>query len=198
MSIKAALRIFDVARRERIFTTNKDPSFHDLTYAGRPAAGTNKPRLVHGTVITAVRFDNGLIMAGDRLAIDSGGRIFSRDENKLIAIQENTVVGSAGLISFAQKVVEDLRFICGNLSSIVKRDISASGKAKILRSVIEAHILDSRWFNPYLDAVFEAIMGGCDKYNRGVIFSFDELGGIYLHQDFCAIGSGGPDAQTLS
>lgn len=194
MSVKAALRAFDIVR-ERMSAANKDPSFHGL--AGRPAAGTNKPKLIHGTVITAVRFDKGLVMAGDRLAIDSGGRVFSRDEVKLVAIQKNAVVGFAGLISFAQKVIEDLKFVCDNLSSVVKRDISVSGKAKILRSVVEAHILASRWFNPYFDSVFEAIMGGHDKYNRGAIFSFDELGGIYLHQDFCAIGSGGPDAQTF-
>lgn len=196
MSIKAVLRTLDMVR-ERMPVTSTDPPFHDLSYGGRPAAGINKPRLIHGTIITAVKFAKGLVMAGDRLAIDSGGRVFSRDEEKLNNIQRNAVIGCAGLISFAQKVVEDLRFICDNLSSIVKRDISVLGKAKILRSVIEAHISASRWFNPYFDAVFEAIMGGCDKYNRGVIFSFDELGGIYPHQDFCAIGSGGPAALTF-
>lgn len=195
MSIKAALRTFDMVKR--ISTTNKDPSFHSLAQADRSAVGTNKPRLIQGTVITAVRFDKGLVMAGDRLAVDSGGRVFSRDEEKLVDIQRNAVVGSAGLISFAQKAVEDLKFVCDNLSSIIKREISVSGKAKILRSVIEAHISASGWFNPYFDAVFEAIMCGCDKYNRGVIFSFDELGGIYPHQDFCAIGSGAPEAKTF-
>lgn len=181
MSIKTALRIFDVVG-ERMSVAGKGPPFHDLTYADRPAVGTNKPRLVHGTIITAVRFDQGLVMAGDRLAIDSGGRVFSRDEDKLVAIQKNAVIGSAGLISSAQQIVEDFKFVCDNLSSIVKREISVPGKAKILRSVVEAHILTCRWFNPYFDSVFEAIMGGSDKYNKGFIFSFDELGGIYSHQ----------------
>lgn len=196
VSIKTALRALDIVGG-RIFRTNKDPSFYDISQADRLAVGTKKPRLTHGTIIVAVRFDKGLVMAGDRLALESGGRVFSRDENKLADIQKNAVVGSAGLLSFAQKIVEDLEFVCENLSSIVKRDISVSGKAKILRSVIETHISASRWFNPYFDAVLETVMGGCDKYNGGTIFSFDELGGIYLHQNFYAIGSGGPDAQTF-
>lgn len=196
MSIKAALHALDIVGA-RMFLTNKDPSFYGLTQAGRPAVGTDKPRLAHGTIITAVRFDKGLVMAGDRLAVDSGGRVFSRDEIKLVDIQRTAVIGFAGLISFAQKVVEDLEFVCDNLSSIIKREVSVYGKAKILRSVIEANISTCRWFNPYFDAVFEAIMCGCDKYNRGVIFSFDELGGIYNHPYFCAIGSGGQDAKTF-
>lgn len=196
MSIKVALRTLAMVKK-RVSATSKDPPFHDLPYGGRPAAGISKPKLIHGTIIVAVRFDQGLIMAGDRLAVDDSGRIFSRDEVKLVNVQGNAVIGSAGLISSAQQIVEDFMFICDNLSSIVKRDISVSGKAKILRSVIEAHISACRWFNPYFDSVFEAIMGGCDKYNRGTIFSFDELGGIYPHPYFCAIGSGGPDALTF-
>ena len=196
MSIKAALRALNTVG-ERVSITNQDPSFHNLVQTGQPAVGIHKPRLIRGTVITAVRFDKGLVMAGDRLAVDGGGGVFSRDENKLADVQRNAVVGYAGLISFAQKVVEDLKFVCDNLSSIIKRDISILGKAKILRSVVDAHISASHWFNPYFDAVFEAIMGGCDKYNRAAIFSFDELGGIYSHQDFCAIGSGGPAAKTF-
>lgn len=194
MSIRAALRTFNMVKKQ-VYRTNKDPSFYDLAQTNRPTAGTSNPRLLHGTVITAVSFNQGLVMAGDRLAIDSSGRVFSRDEKKLVNVQENTVIGYAGLLSFAQKVTEDLIFICNNLSSIIQRGVSVSGKAKILRSVVETHISASDWLNPYFDAVFEAVMGGCDKYNRrGVIFSFDELGGIYLHQDFYAIGSGGPAA----
>ncbi len=156
------------------------------------ASGMQKPR---STTIVAIRYKDGVVMAGDRLTIEGWGSVFSRTSVKLDDIQDNAVIGTCGLVALAQGIIEDLQFMCGVISGKIKRQISLEGKCNLLKEVVIANALEEQWLL-YFGVSFGAIMGGFDLLSGPAIASFDTEGGVYRHEDFFTDGSGRRLAQS--
>lgn len=150
----------------------------------------------HGTTIVAVEYEDGVVMAADRLATYGHGEIFSRATIKLHNIDQNAVIGICGSLAFAQRVVEDLENFCEVLSAKIKRPVSLDGKGNLLRQIIRANIFDVPWY-PFIDVSFGTILGGYDRRNGKTICSFETDGGVYHHERFATDGSGHREARDF-
>ncbi|MDO8664533.1 MAG: hypothetical protein Q7K44_03270, partial [Candidatus Liptonbacteria bacterium] len=155
-----------------------------LAQAARLAKGAP-----HGTTIVAIEYDDGIVMAADRLATQYHGDVFSRTEIKLKDINKNAVLGICGSLAFAQNVIEDLENFCDVISAKIKRPISIQGKSNLIKQIIKTNIFDLPW-HQLMGVSFGAILGGYDHYDGKIILSFDTDGGIYPHEKFATDGSG--------
>lgn len=150
----------------------------------------------HGTTIVAVEYEDGIVMAADRLATQGWGDVFSRSMLKLHNIDQNAVIGICGSVAFAQQVIEDLTNFCEVLSAKIKRPVSLEGKSNLLREIIRANIFNLPWYQ-LMGVSFGAILGGFDRRDGKIIYSFDTDGGVYAHEQFAADGSGYPQARDF-
>lgn len=150
----------------------------------------------HGTTIVAVEYEDGVVMAADRLATQGWGNVFSRSILKLHNIDQNAVIGICGSLSFAQQVIEDLSNFCEILSTKIKRPVSLGGKSNLLKQIIRENIFDLPWYR-LMGVSFGAILGGFDRNDGKVICSFDTDGGIYRHEQFAVDGSGYTQARDF-
>jgi proteasome beta subunit len=171
------------------------PSFTSLierTLGPRPAAravpGVDIP---HGTTIAAVRYENGVAMAGDRRATE-GHSIAHRSLEKVFAADRHSAVAIAGAAGPAFEMVKLFQTQLEHYEKVEGSVLSLDGKANQLGQMVRQN----------LPAAMEGLVviplfAGFDLRRRtGRIFVYDVTGGRYEETDFHATGSGGRDAKT--
>lgn len=184
--------IFEARKKNVRFFADRMP--RDLMlHAAMLTSSRGRPR---GTAIVAAMYDNGVIMAADRLTVEGSGEVFSRTNLKLDEIEDNAVVATCGLVSFGQEVVEDLASACKLISARIQRSVSLSGKASLFREIIKANVISLPIFE-MIGVSFGAIMGGFDTHDGAIIMQFETEGGVFTQEHFAADGSGRPAAKSF-
>ncbi|SFO96858.1 proteasome beta subunit [Amycolatopsis arida] len=140
----------------------------------------------HGTTIVALRFDGGVLMAGDR-QITSGTTISYRYAQKVFVADEYSCVGVAGSASLAFEMARLFRLELLHYEKIEGRTLSLQGKANKLSSMVRGN-LDMATQG----LVVVPIYAGYDQFaDVGRIFSYDPIGGVSEeHDGYHSIGSG--------
>ena len=145
----------------------------------------------HGTTIVAIRYAEGVVMAGDRRATE-GHSIAHRAMEKVFPADRHSGVAIAGA---AGPAVEMTRLFQTNLEHYEKVEgvaLSLEGKANQLSQMIRANLPAAMQ-----GLVVVPIYAGYDlRRQTGRIFTYDVTGGRYEEADFHATGSGGRDART--
>jgi proteasome beta subunit len=145
----------------------------------------------HGTTIVAIRYAEGVIMAGDRRATE-GYSIAHRAIEKVFPADRHSGVSIAGAAGPAMEMVRLFQTELEHYEKVEGATLSLEGKANKLSQMIRAN----------LPAAMEGmvvlpIFAGYDLRRRtGRIFKYDVTGGRYEEADFHATGSGGRDART--
>ncbi len=141
--------------------------------------------LRHGTTIVALRYSEGVIMAGDRRAT-TGNIIAQRDIQKVFPADEYSVVGIAGTAGLAIELVRLFQVELEHYEKIEGVTLSLDGKANRLSSLLRSNLglaLQGLAVVP--------LLAGFDLHQKfGRIFSYDVTGGRYEEHDFYAVGSG--------
>lgn len=181
------------------FLTRHHP---DLTPAGRnwtasTPAPVESPRaqapmtVPQATTVLAIRYQEGVVIAGDRRATE-GYQIAERRIEKVFKIDEYSAMAIAGA---AGPCIEMARLFQTELEHYEKLEgvqLSCEGKANKLGQMVKAN----------LPMVFQGLVVmplyvGYDlKRTEGRIFKYDLAGGRYEESDYHAIGSGGKDARN--
>jgi len=78
------------------------------SFASRAAEGVSAPSVPHGTTVLALRYSDGVLMAGDRLATE-GHRVASRDLQKVYPTDDYSLVAIAGAAGPAIEMARMLR-----------------------------------------------------------------------------------------
>lgn len=139
----------------------------------------------HGTTIVALRYDSGVLMAGDRRAT-TGNIIAQRDIHKVFPSDEYSVVGIAGTAGLAIELVRLYQVELEHYEKIEGTTLSLNGKANRLSSLLRSNLgLAMQGL-----AVVPLLAGFDTHRNIGRIFSYDVTGGRYEEHDFYAVGSG--------
>ena len=179
-------------------TEDPGPDFSSLLRrSGLPAApaapqGTDFAASVrHATTVVALRFADGVVMAGDRRATE-GHAIAHRAMEKVFPADHYSAVAIAGAAGFAVEMVRLFQTQLEHYEKVEGVNLSLEGKANQLAQMVRQHLpLAIQGL-----AVVPLFAGYDTARGAGRIFTYDVTGGHYEEADYQATGSGGRDART--
>jgi len=150
------------------------------------------PEVTHGTTVLAMRYTDGVIMAGDRRATE-GLSIASRGIEKVFPADDHSAVAIAGAAGPAIEMVRLFQVELEHYEKIEGRRLSLEGKANRLAEMIRQNLMAAM----QLGLAVVPIFCGFDLSREvGRIFKYDLAGGRYEEGDFHSTGSGGRDARS--
>ncbi|MBN2623777.1 MAG: proteasome subunit beta [Acidimicrobiales bacterium] len=184
-----------------IFRADDDPgpSFLDvLRRAGGEPRWGDLPRDIsphehtHGTTVVAIRYADGVVMAGDRRAT-SGNLISHRTMEKVFPADRHSGVAIAGAAGPAVEMVKLFQLQLEHYEKVEGAGLSLEGKANQLGQMVRQHLPAAMQ-----GFVVVPLFAGFDV-RRGVgrLFEYDVTGGRYEESDFAATGSGSLHAGTV-
>jgi proteasome beta subunit len=145
----------------------------------------------HATTVAALRFSDGVIMAGDRRATE-GHSIAHRSMEKVFPADRYSAVAIAGAAGFAVEMVRLFQVQLEHYEKVEGVTLSLEGKANQLAQMVRSHLpLAMQGM-----AVVPLFAGYDLRRGIGRIFTYDVTGGHYEEAEFQATGSGGRDART--
>jgi len=158
---------------------------------GDPAAGPPPFDVAHGTTICAVRFADGVVMAGDRRAT-AGSAIAHRTMEKVHPADTHSGVAIAGAAGPAMEMVKLFQLQLEHYEKVEGQALSLEGKANQLSQMVRGNLgMAMQGF------VVVPLFAGYDlRRAKGRIFTYDPTGGRYEETEYHADGSGGRDART--
>ena len=147
--------------------------------------------ITHGTTIVALRYAEGVVMAGDRRAT-AGSTIAHRNMEKVYPADRHSGVAIAGAAGPAMEMVKLFQLQLEHYEKVEGAALSLEGKANQLSGMIRANMPMA-----FQGLIVVPIFAGYDlRRRRGRIFTYDVTGGRYEESDYHADGSGGRDART--
>ncbi|CAA9212449.1 MAG: Proteasome subunit beta, bacterial [uncultured Acidimicrobiales bacterium] len=147
--------------------------------------------VTHGTTIVALRYDEGVVMAGDRRAT-AGSSIAHRAMDKVHPADRHSGVAIAGAAGFALEMVKVFQLELEHYEKLSGVALSLEGKANMLAAMVRSNLPMAMQ-----GMVVVPLFAGYDlRRHIGRIFTYDATGGRYEETDFHADGSGGRDART--
>ena len=156
-------------------------------FVGKPTA----ERIPHGTTVAALRFAEGVVMAGDRRATE-GNVIAHRAMEKVFPADRYSAVAIAGAAGPAVEMVRLFQTQLEHYEKVEGVVLSLEGKANQLSQMVREHLPLAMQ-----GLVVVPLFAGYDlARGTGRIFTYDVTGGHFEETEFNATGSGGRDART--
>ena len=145
----------------------------------------------HGTTIVAIRYADGVVMAGDRRAT-AGSSIAHRTMDKVHPADRHSGVAIAGAAGLALEMVRLFQLQLEHYEKVESTALSLEGKANQLAQMVRSNLgMAMQGF------VVVPLFAGYDLRRAiGRIYTYDPTGGRYEETDYHADGSGGRDART--
>ena len=182
------------------YPLGSNPSFVDLLRASSngpdpraDSAGQNASRDIpapHGTTVLALKFADGIVIAGDRRAVE-GFSIADERIDKVFPADEHSAVAIAGAAGQATEIVRLFQTELEHYEKVEGDRLSLEGKANRLAQMIRGN------FPMALQGlvVVPLFAGYDDRRGEGRIFRYDATGGRWEEADYHATGSGGSHAR---
>jgi proteasome beta subunit len=194
------------ARWQHLFRDYANSSFVDLlrrdsphligapveTRPEHPVAGMapGAEPVPHGTTVLAMRYRDGVIMAGDRQAT-AGYQVASRRIEKIFKADDLSGVGIAGAAGPAMEMAKLFQTELEHYEKVEGDNLSLDGKANKLGQMIRMNLQAAMMGL----AVVPIFAGFDEKAGVGRLFKYDITGGRYEERDYDAQGSGSKDAR---
>lgn len=151
-----------------------------LNFAGEKPLGAPE-----GTTVLAMRYDGGVVMAGDRRATE-GHLVAHRRIRKVFAADQYSAVAIAGTAGLAIDMVRLFQVELEHYEKIEGVRLSLDGKASFLARMVRNQLPMA-----FQGLVVVPMFAGYDETEkRGRLYSFDVVGGRYEEIDFGSTGSG--------
>ena len=189
-----------------LFSTTEDPGpdfaglirrlrvpLHPMMAAGPDVSGRAAPaaEFRHGTTVVALRYADGIVMAGDRRATE-GHAIAHRAMEKVFPADRYSAVAIAGAAGPAVEMVRLFQTQLEHYEKVEGVVLSLEGKANQLGQMVREHLPMAMQGL----AVVPLFAGYDLARGTGRIFTYDVTGGHYEETEHNATGSGGRDART--
>ena len=140
----------------------------------------------HGTTVLAMRFESGVLLAGDRLAT-AGHSVASRDVVKVFATDIHSVMAISGAAGPCIEMARILSVELEHYEKIEGEALHLEGKANKLSQMIRQNLPAAMQ-----GLAVVPLFGGYDqRRKKGRLWKFDITGGRYEEAEFDATGSGG-------
>jgi proteasome beta subunit len=187
------------------YPLGSNPSFADVVRSMAPeslqaaggqsqapagGSGHGPGAIPHGTTVLALRFHGGVVMAGDRRAVE-GFSIADERIEKVFPADEYSTVAIAGAAGQATEIVRLFQTELEHYEKVEGERLSLEGKANRLAQMIRAN------FPMALQGlVVVPLFAGFDvRRGEGRIYRYDVTGGRWEEADYHATGSGGVHAR---
>jgi len=156
-----------------------------------PVVAGDAVSVTHATTIVALRYADGVVMAGDRRAT-AGSSIAHRSMEKVQPADRHSGVAFAGAAGIGMEMVRVFQLQLEHYEKVEGSSVSLEGKANQLSQLLKSNLaMAMQGF------VVVPLFAGYDlRHKRGRIYSFDPTGGRYEEEEYHADGSGGRDART--
>jgi proteasome beta subunit len=148
--------------------------------------------VTHGTTCVAIRYADGVVMAGDRRAT-SGNFISHRTIQKVFPADRHSGVAIAGAAGPAVEMVRLFQLQLEHYEKVEGAPLSLEGKANQLSQMVRNH-LPAAMQGLAVVPIFAGYDTGRDL---GRLFQYDVTGGRYEESDHAATGSGSLHATTV-
>ena len=160
-----------------------------------PATGPEGPSefrgIPHATTILAIRYADGVVMAGDRRATE-GYSIAQRAIEKVFPADRHSGVSIAGAAGPAMDMVRLFQTELEHYEKVEGTALSLEGKANKLAGMVRSNLPMAMQ-----GLAVVPIFAGYDLRRRsGRIFKYDVTGGRYEESDHYSTGSGGREARS--
>ena len=159
--------------------------------SGQNVANLTANGLLEGTTVLAAVYKDGLVIAGDRQAVE-GFQVGERRIEKIFEIDEYSAVAIAGVAATGIEMAKLFQVQVEYYEKMEGTMLSLEGKANYLANMVRQNLGMA-----LQGLVVVPIFTGYDqKREQGRIFKYDPIGGRYEEEDYYAIGSGGKDARA--
>ena len=146
----------------------------------------------HATTCVALRYDNGVVMAGDRRAT-AGNLISHRTMEKVVQADRHSGVAIAGAAGPAIEMIRLFQLQLEHYEKVEGATLSLEGKANQLSTMVRTNLPAAMQ-----GMVVVPIFAGYDmRRGTGRLWDFDATGGRYEERDYVATGSGSLHAGTV-
>ena len=160
--------------------------------AGERLGAVPSMEIPHGTTCVAVRYDSGVVLAGDRRAT-AGHLISNHRIEKVFPADRHSGVAIAGAAGPSTEMVRLFQLQLEHYEKVEGTPISLEGKANQLGQMVRANLPAAMQ-----GLVVVPIFAGFDTAaSRGRLFEYDVTGGRYEERDHAATGSGSLHADTV-
>ena len=180
------------------FTPGDDPgsNFPDLLRRVGLAPDTTElassVSVPHATTCVALRYVDGVVMAGDRRAT-SGNLISHRAMEKVVQADRHSGVAIAGAAGPAMEMIKLFALQLEHYEKVEGAPLSLEGKANQLSSMVRSNLPAAMQ-----GMVVVPLFAGFDlRRGIGRLWSYDVTGGRYEELDYVATGSGSLHAGTV-
>ena len=179
------------------FQTENDPGpdFVSLIkkYGIEPLSINNPiENLPHGTTCVAIKFNDGVVLAGDRRAT-SGHHISHKAIDKVFQSDSHSGVAISGAAGPAIEMVKLFQLQLEHYEKVEGKSLSLEGKANQLGTMIRQNLPAAMQ-----GMVVIPLFAGFDiREKEGRIFQYDVTGGRYEEKGFATTGSGSLHATTV-
>lgn len=157
--------------------------FHNIQ---RPAGPAEASVGVHGTTVIAVKFKDGVLNVADRRAT-SGNAIFYEEAEKILKLDDATLIAIAGSYATATEAVRFLQHSFKYYARSQLQELSLEGKlqevSRVLGRALAGALQGIGGFLPIVSTYDR------DK-SEGRIFFYDVMGARFESREFGAAGSG--------
>ena len=182
-----------------LYTPDEDPgpSFFGLLAKlglrpSQPAEPVDSALFTHGTTVVAIRYRDGVLMAGDRRAT-SGSLISSRSMEQVFPADSYSGVAISGVAGPAMEMVRLFQLQLEHYEKVEGVPLSLDGKANQLSVMLRENLPAAMQGL----AVVPIFAGYDQRSETGRLFQFDVTGGRYEEGDFATAGSGSLHASTV-
>ena len=148
--------------------------------------------VTHGTTCVAIRYADGVVMAGDRRAT-SGNFISHRTIEKVFPADRHSGVAIAGAAGPAVEMVRLFQLQLEHYEKVEGAPLSLEGRANQLSQMVRNHLPAAMQGL----AVVPLFAGYDTNRSVGRLFQYDVTGGRYEESDHAATGSGSLHAGTV-
>ncbi len=152
----------------------------------------DRAAITHGTTVVAIRYADGVVMAGDRRAT-SGHLISHRTMEKVFPADRHSGVAIAGAAGPAMDMVKLFQLQLEHYEKVEGAELSLEGKANQLSSFVRNNLPAAMQGL----AVVPLFAGSDTRRQTGRLFQYDVTGGRYEESNFASTGSGSLHAGTV-
>ena len=144
------------------------------------------------TTVLALRWADGVIMAGDRRA--TAGNVIAHSRiKKVYRADDYSAVAISGTAGMAVELTRLFQTELEHYEKIEDVRLSLEGKANYLARLVRGNLPLA-----FQGLAVVPLFSGFDESNgQGKLYSFDVVGGRYEEQDYSTTGSGGAEAKAF-
>jgi proteasome beta subunit len=164
-----------------------------------PAAShANASALPHseGTTILAMKFKDGVVVAGDRRATAGNMIVYDRAD-KVLNVDEHSILAISGVPSVAWEIGRVLEHSFKYYRRSQLQEMSLAGKVRTLSKLLKENIPMAMQGIGVVIPIFAAFDLDDGRNGGGKVFFYDGLGAQFEAVDYATTGSGSPAVRAV-